>query len=265
MGAKIIAIEGLDAVGKNTQSNLLANKLIELGYKAAVWSWPNYGSESCNYVKKYLDGKYPEDTSRKAVCMLYAMDRFNTFKLDKEFIEMMEENDFVIFDRYVASNIICQCGLLDLEFTSSYTHVPNVVLGYDEKLAEVVRAAKHELAKWIYITEHEDLGIPQPDMTVYLDLKPHTAYGLLQYRARTENRKIDIHETFEKQSAFYNSFPYVNRVYRDVHVVDCNVYDLTIARIASINIDAYTTMIRSKEDISNDVLSIVKKYLIKKN
>ena len=264
MSAKIIAIEGLDAVGKNTQSNLLKEKLIELGYKADVWSWPNYDSESCNYVKRYLDGLYPENTPRKAVCMLYAMDRFNTFSLDKKFIQMMEENDFVIFDRYVASNIICQCGLLGLEFKSTYTHIPDIDPGYDERLAEVLRSAKYELARWIYTTEHEDLGIPQPDMTVYLDLKPQTAYGLLQYRAHEKNRKIDIHETFEKQSAFYESFPYVNRVYRDVHVVDCNVYR-SGSGITSLNIDAYTKLIRSKEDISNDILSIVKKYLIKKN
>ena len=257
MSAKIIAIEGLDAVGKNTQAFALRQKLLDLGYKASVFSWPNYKSESATFITKYLNGEYPDNVSRKAICLLFAMDRFNTIYLDDDFKDMIEDKDFVIFDRYVASNIICQCGLLEKEIVGGYIHIPGSVPDFEETKANMLRHAKFDLANWIYTTEHHDLGIPVPDVTVYLDLNPDTAFELLKARAEEDSRTIDVHETLENQILFYKSFQFVDRIYPDLYKVDCNMPDIKSST-------EFNKRIRSIEDISADIFDIVKKKLIDK-
>ena len=51
-----IAIDGLDGSGKNTQSDLLVNRLKIEGYAVRSLSFPMYESESSTLVKMYLDG-----------------------------------------------------------------------------------------------------------------------------------------------------------------------------------------------------------------
>ena len=43
-GTKIIAIEGIDGSGKTLQTKMLYRKLLQLGYKVALRSYPVYSS-----------------------------------------------------------------------------------------------------------------------------------------------------------------------------------------------------------------------------
>ena len=54
---KLIVIEGLDASGKGTQTEILLKTLIEKGYDAFGISLPNYEDNSSALVKMYLAGE----------------------------------------------------------------------------------------------------------------------------------------------------------------------------------------------------------------
>ena len=54
---KLIAIEGLDGSGKDTQSKLLFSALTEEGRSVRLLSFPDYESPSSTLVKMYLGGE----------------------------------------------------------------------------------------------------------------------------------------------------------------------------------------------------------------
>ena len=57
MKGKIIVIEGTDCSGKETQSKLLENKLIEIGLKCIRFEFPNYDSPTGKIVGGAYLGK----------------------------------------------------------------------------------------------------------------------------------------------------------------------------------------------------------------
>lgn len=176
---KIIVIEGTDGSGKQTQTALLKERLERDGYTVFSTSFPNYDSESSAAVKMYLNGeiaKNPNDIAPKAAASFYAVDRYITYKKVIEPI-YKEERKTILFDRYVASNIIHQgAKFMDDGQASS------------EELKEFI--------SWLDKFEHEDMGIPRADITIYLNVPIETTIGLRESRANkiTGEEKQDIHE-----------------------------------------------------------------------
>ena len=83
MNGKLIVLEGIDGSGKATQSGLLEDHLIKSGKDVMHISFPDYGSPSSALVKMYLNGDFgsaPEDVNPYAASMLYAVDRFASFR-----------------------------------------------------------------------------------------------------------------------------------------------------------------------------------------
>ncbi|MGN1116434.1 MAG: dTMP kinase, partial [Candidatus Ornithomonoglobus sp.] len=81
----LIAIEGTDSSGKQTQSELVYNKLLEQGIPARLISFPAYESESSALVKMYLSGDFgrePQDVNAYTASTFYAVDRFATYRKD---------------------------------------------------------------------------------------------------------------------------------------------------------------------------------------
>ena len=58
---KIFVIDGTDGSGKQTQFELLKNKLSEQGIDYKTVSFPNYDSPSSSLVKMYLSGEFGEN------------------------------------------------------------------------------------------------------------------------------------------------------------------------------------------------------------
>src|SRR5438309_1161111 len=55
----LVAIEGIDAAGKNTQAGLLRARAEASGLSAAVLSFPRYGeTRYAQFVADYLNGAY---------------------------------------------------------------------------------------------------------------------------------------------------------------------------------------------------------------
>jgi dTMP kinase len=123
--AKLIAIEGTDCSGKETQSKMLVDRLNKDGIKATMLSFPMYYTATGKIVGACYLGK--EEMCKDilapgivglfeegASCvdpitssLLYAADRrYNLPVIEKA----MDENDAVILDRYTYSNMAHQAG-----------------------------------------------------------------------------------------------------------------------------------------------------------
>ena len=77
------AIDGVDASGKQTQSELLYKRLTDSGICARLVSFPDYGSESSALVRMYLNGDFgsrPEDVNAYAASTFFAADRFASYR-----------------------------------------------------------------------------------------------------------------------------------------------------------------------------------------
>ncbi len=99
MRGKIIAIEGIDQSGKNTQTRLLANSLKKNSASVSIISFPIYNSPSGRQIRRFLQGKQEYPTA--ALHMLYSLNRLE----NQELITRLAKNsDFVIADRYYPSN-----------------------------------------------------------------------------------------------------------------------------------------------------------------
>ena len=165
----IIDIEGTDGSGKRTQTMLLKEYLENKGKKVKLISFPNYDSNSSAAVKMYLNGEIGD----KADCLdgyqtstLYAVDRLITMsKINTE------DYDYVLFDRYVPSNMIHQS-----------TKVKDPV-------------ALDCFLEWLEEFEYGKLKLPKPDKIVFLDMPVEFSMKLAKQRGEYKSgTKKDIHE-----------------------------------------------------------------------
>lgn len=167
---KLIVIEGLDGSGKSTQLELLPKSLSELGIECRTVSFPNYDSDSSALVKMYLSGEFgskPEDVNAFAASTFYAVDRFASYKTN--WGEFYENGGTVVAGRYTTSNAVHQASKLDPK-------------------------KWEEFLSWLYEFEYEKIGIPKPDMVIFLDMPTDVSQKLLSKRYSGDNEKKDIHE-----------------------------------------------------------------------
>lgn len=167
---KLIVIEGLDGSGKATQANLLSEKLASCGYPVKKVTFPDYQSDSSAPVRMYLSGKLsdkPEGVNAYAASSFYAVDRYISFKTGWE--KFYSEGGVVVADRYTTSNGVHQCSKLPQEEWNGYMD-------------------------WLYDFEYAKIGIPKPDLVIYLDMSPEVSQKLMSKRYLGDESKKDIHE-----------------------------------------------------------------------
>ncbi len=170
MKGKLIVIEGLDGSGKATQAKLLAQTLAENGERVKKITFPDYESDSSALVRMYLHGEFgskPGDVNAYAASAFYAVDRYASFK--KDWGEVYQSGGLIIADRYATSNGIHQCSKLDES-------------EWDEYL------------KWLDDFEYKKLGIPAPDVVIYLKADTDISQKLMSGRYGGDESKKDIHE-----------------------------------------------------------------------
>ena len=165
---KLIVLEGLDGSGKGTQARLLADELRKDGIPTREVSFPDYRSDSSALVRMYLSGAFgsdPGDVNAYAASSFYAVDRFASYRLDwrKDY-----EGGVIIADRYTTSNAIHQCSKLPREAWDGFL-------------------------EWLFDYEYRLLGIPAPDLVIYLSVRPEVSQRLMNGRYHGEDRR-DIHE-----------------------------------------------------------------------
>jgi len=171
---KLIAIDGVDASGKQTHTELLENYFLSKGKKVRRLSFPMYDNESSSLVKLYLSGKMGEnanDVDAYCASTFFAADRFATYRMDWQ-KDYLDKDTIVIADRYVSSNMIHQAS----KFSSN--------------------SEKEKFLDWLYDFEFNLYKIPKPDMTIFLDMPPKYGKILMQGRDNkiSGEQTLDIHE-----------------------------------------------------------------------
>lgn len=170
MSGKLIVLEGLDGSGKATQAKLLAETLLKTGSKVRQISFPNYESDSSALVRMYLSGQFgssPGDVNAYAASAFYAVDRYAGMKQD--WGRFYEEGGILIADRYTTSNAVHQCC----------------------KLPE---GSWDEYLDWLFHFEYCLLGLPEPDLVVYLQVPVSVNQELMTERYHGNEQRKDIHE-----------------------------------------------------------------------
>ena len=173
---KFIVIEGTDCSGKETQSKLLVEKLNNMGYKAIRLTFPKYDSPTGRIVGGPYLGKpeigecwFPEgavNLDPKVASLYYAADRkYN----EKEIEKYLNDDYFVICDRYVSSNM---------------AHQGSKIKNDEDRF---------HMYEWIDKLEFWLLNLPKPDKTIFLHV-PYT-YAV---ELKKNRQLLDQHETNEE-------------------------------------------------------------------
>ena len=167
---KLIIIEGLDGCGKSTQTALLEKYFEDNSVKFKKIKLPDYDSKSSTLVKMYLGGEFgknADDVNAYAAGAFYAVDRFASYKLDwgKDY----ENGALILADRYATSNSIYQMEKIDED-------------KWDEYL------------DWSADFEYNKIGIPRPDLVIFLDMPVDAAQKLMTSRYNGDEGKKDVHE-----------------------------------------------------------------------
>lgn len=155
----LVAIEGIDGSGKGTQATRLYDSLRSAGLRCELLSFPRYRDTRFGAkIGDFLNGRFGnlDQVSPFLVSLLFAGDRFESRKL---LLQAIAENDVVVCDRYVASNI-------------------------GHQAAKVDGAERQELIRWVQYIEHELYELPHPDHTIFLDLPARHATKLIALKAQ---------------------------------------------------------------------------------
>lgn len=187
---EIIVIEGTDGSGKETQSKLLLNRLVDNGYKCRRISYPAYNSWSSTLVQHYLNGDMGNDITKHspyAIASIYASDRYIDYTQNwKSFYE--QDNSIIIADRYTLSN---------QAFQSLYFNKYDDIIKFSE---------------WCSDYEHNLLGIPRASKTIVLMMDPKLSTRLIKNRGgnKRENSSSDVYE---------DNADFIRRAYTNYHIL----------------------------------------------
>lgn len=167
---KLIVIDGLDGSGKSTQLERVSEYLKREGIPYKQICFPDYDKPASTLVKMYLAGDFgthAEDVNAYAASSFYAVERFASYK---QYWEEEYTNDCVILTaRYTTSNAIHQMCKLPKEQWSEYL-------------------------SWLSEYEYGRMGLPKPDLVLFLDMPLEISQELLKKRYEGDEGKKDLHE-----------------------------------------------------------------------
>lgn len=170
MKGTLIVLEGTDGCGKSTQLRMLCQRLERESIPFRQVEFPRYSSLSSGPVRMYLNGAFgssPSDVNAYAASSFYAVDRYASYKED--WAEWYQRGGLVICGRYTTSNAIHQASKMPL-------------------------AEQEVFFRWLYDFEFDKLGLPAPDLVLYLDLPTGLTVDLMRRREAETNTHGDIHE-----------------------------------------------------------------------
>ena len=170
MRGKLIVFEGTDGSGKATQSRMLCQRLAQEHVSYKNIDFPRYGKPSAVMVQEYLDGKLGRnagDVNAYAASILYAVDRYASYKQD--WGEFYEAGGLIVADRYTTSNAVHQASKLPDEERTEYLN-------------------------WLFELEYGRIGLPEPDLVIYLDMPTEITERMMRSREQQTGTHADIHE-----------------------------------------------------------------------
>ena len=220
---KLIVIEGTDGSGKSTQFKLLTQRLTDEGRAFKKLVFPRYDQESSALIRMYLQGEFgsnPSDVNSYAASAFYAVDRYASYKQD--WGKWYQDGGLVLSDRYTTSNAVHQASKEPAENRQAYL-------------------------KWLYEFEYDLLGLPRPDVTIYLDVPTAFTEKMLRSREASTNTQADIHEQDMTYLATCREMGRAAAEYYGWHIIQC-VKDGAMRSIEDIHEEIYSLVQRNLED-----------------
>ncbi|MDB4991785.1 MAG: tmk [Parcubacteria group bacterium] len=222
--ALFIAIEGIDGVGKATQTGLLVEALTAQGKECLRLEFPDYHRNIYGkLLGECLAGKRGDFSHMdpKVASTLYMVDRFESSPAIRQ---ALAAGKVVVSDRFSGSNQIHQGGKVKVE------------------------ADRIELLNWFDAAEHGLLGNPRPSAVIYLNAPVDVSLQLLQKKRAAKSGNVADGESdqVEKDREYLDNShamaEWLAGYYDHWHLIDCT--------------DGAGTM-RSREDIHADVMRVV--------
>ena len=160
---KLIVIEGTDGSGKSTQFRLLTDRLEAEQVKFQKLVFPQYSEPSSALIRMYLGGEFgskPEDVNAYAASAFYSVDRYASYR--KVWGKWYENGGLVVSDRYTTSNAVHQAS-------------------------KEPEDKREDFLNWLYDFEYGKLGLPRPDLVIYLDVPTDFTEKMLRRRETETN------------------------------------------------------------------------------
>ena len=167
---KLIVLEGIDGSGKSAQFRRLCARLEQDGIEYNHIVFPRYNEESSALIRMYLNGDFgtnPNDVNPYTASTFFAVDRYASYK--KDWGSIYENGGIFLSDRYTTSNAVHQgCKLPDEELPAFFS--------------------------WLTDLEYNKMGLPEPDLVLYLDVDLETTIARMRRREEKTHTHADIHE-----------------------------------------------------------------------
>ena len=220
---KLIAVEGIDGSGKQTQVRLLSQAFAARGHQVFTTGFPQYDSWFGKMVGQFLNGDFgPLDTvDPHFTALLYAGDRFER---KQPILSALERGEVVIADRYVASNLAHQT-------------------------ARLPAGKRAEFLTWIEQLEYGIYDLPREDLVLYLRLPPQEAQSLVKKKP-ARSYTDSTHDILEAS---------IRHLQDAADMYDLLSRQTPWATIQCF--DAERSAMRMPEEISRDILSAVNPIL----
>ena len=220
---KLIVIEGTDGSGKSTQFRLLTEHLQQEGKEFKKLVFPQYSEPSSALIRRYLGGEFgthPSDVNAYAASAFYAVDRYASYK--KVWGDWYENGGLVLSDRYTTSNAVHQAS-------------------------KEPEDQRQDFLSWLYDLEYGKLGLPKPDLVIYLDVPTDFTEKLLRHREQDTNTHADIHEQDNSYLATCRAMGRQAAEFYDWKVISC-VRDGSMRTIEDIHSEIYGLVKACLED-----------------
>ena len=220
---KLIVIEGTDGSGKSTQFKLMAERLEKENKPFHRLVFPRYSEESSALIRMYLGGAFgsnPSDVNAYAASAFFAVDRYASYKQD--WGQWYEDGGLIFSDRYTTSNAVHQASKEP-----------------EEKRAEFLR--------WLYEFEYDKMGLPRPDLVIYLDVPTDFTEKMMRSREAATNTSADIHEQDLQYLATCRQIGRTAAAYYGWSVINC-VKDDHMRTIEDIHEEIYALISKCLEE-----------------
>ena len=167
---KLIVLEGIDGSGKSAHYRRLCARMERDGIDYHHIVFPRYDKDSSALIRMYLKGQFgsrPQDVNAYTASTFFAVDRFASFRED--WGEIYDQGGLILSDRYTTSNAVHQGSKLP-----------------EDEL--------RDFFAWLYDLEHVKMGLPVPDLVIYLDVDIETSLARMKHRQEKTHTSADIHE-----------------------------------------------------------------------
>ena len=219
----LLVLEGIDGSGKSAQYRRLCQRMDndKIAYNHIVF--PRYDKESSALIRLYLGGAFgthPGDVNAYTASAFYAVDRFASYRDD--WGRIYENGGLILSDRYTTSNAVHQGSKLpDAELPAFFS--------------------------WLADLEYNKMGLPEPDLVIYLDVDLETSRRRMRRREEKTHTHADIHEmdsdylarclhTADMACQYYGwtRIPFVkDGEERDVDEKNAEIYDIILRTLGN--------------------------------